>query len=439
MRTRTIFLSMLAALVTGSLWAAEKVTVKLKDGTTIEGVVVSETDEEITIKAAGLKLAVDKEDIAEIKRPEKPETPEAAAEKPADGGETAPAREPKDGPDEAQPPPDEGDPKAGGINDELRARIDGLVKQLYLTRSNDPEAPESHPDLIAAGKLRQIKGPGVNRYLLSLFEKASGKAKLHLAVILAERKENKTLPTIASAIEHAGVNETPPALIKVLGQYHTEPATAILLKHLPKARGRALDNVLKALYEADDVRVLPGVMPYLEHPSGRARGLARLSVIRYGKKVAAMEKPPFDLVDICLKRLKKTKYPGEYAMIFTFVGDQRVDAPLVQLLESQNRATLASAIFAVGERRIRDGRSKLLGLLADAEMLWRLRVAAGAALQKIKDMRVVPRLINIAAVEKHPRVRGQIYKTLKGITGQGRMPSSAAAWRKWWREEGSKL
>jgi len=443
MKTKAILLSMLAMLITGSLWAAEKITVKLKDGTTMEGVVVSETDDEITLKAAGLKLSVDKEDIAEIERPEKPQTPQAPAEKPADGGETAPTAggAPKAEGGEAGPagkPPvgEAGDEKLD-LSEEMKAKLDKLVRDLGIVH-NEATGSEGLEWKAAKSELRKMKSRDVSLYLLTKFKTARGVAKMHLAEILAPRGITAIIPDIEKAIAAQGINQAPPRLIDILGKLPSHKSASVLLKNLPKARPPRLQKVITALVACGNPRLYPALVPYLDHRDARVRATARIGLVQFGIKLVKLEGGAAKLEAALVQRVDSSRYPGNYALIFAYVGHEKAESKVLGFLRTQNRMALDEAVFAAGERRLSAAKRSLLDILGSSKLGTNTRLAAVVALQKIKELDVVPQLLNIVEKEGSKQVTKQIYKTLKGITGQGRLPSSAAAWRKWWREEGSK-
>jgi HEAT repeat protein len=154
--------------------------------------------------------------------------------------------------------------------------------------------------------------------------------------------------------------------------------------------------------------------------------------------LSEMEEPPLDLVGLLLSRARSARAPGEYAVVFTYLRDERTEKPLVEMLSAKDPATLSLVVFAVGERRIGAASDRLLEIAGQADGDWRVRVAAVAALQKINDRSTVPGIISVAGRETNREVLRRIFTALRAMTGKGGVPNSASAWRKWWNEEGSK-
>jgi len=422
--------------------------IHLKNGSTMEGQIVKETDDEVAIKIAVGTISIKRGDIEKIIKadytPERKWIEEIPVEETPPIIETQPitpsATVTSTGTSITEQAPFKIglEPKTG-IQTEINVLIERLAN---LQEGEEPwsimrEITAKGEEDIAylVGLMNEINQPDVLYYLIQ----AVGNTRKPEAI-------NPLLEKIKSddeKIRTAGINALSrfaydPIVIRVLRAYLNEEQSVNVRM--------SLINTLAAL---EDTGALPDFISLLNDPDKSIRYAASNAIVKLHQIVVAesegeparggsevehqgrLRRPEIDVVSLLLDRLRRADLQMKKE-ILTLIGqlkDPRALEALVDLLGDRDAGIRALVAMALGGLKDKKANEYIVERLYEERDTW-TKVQLILALQKSRDFSVVSALIDMLQ-DSDANVRFSAGRTLRAITKRA-YGTDYERWQKWW-------
>jgi HEAT repeat protein/sRNA-binding regulator protein Hfq len=463
-------------------------TVTLKNGSTLEGIVVSEDEESIILDADDMKMTIKKKDIESITKSEyippsesyKPPEVKPKNPLPAEINPVKPIT-----PSDSTKPDFSSDSGANNISgialsDEGKTpeqiEINNLLRK--LVDKNEKEPWKISPELTEKGK-------SDTAYLISLMALPSNDANIRRWIIysLGQIMQSSS-PALAETAAASGEKPTDneqiinalklvlsdpdeiirSAAVEALGHFKAPEKTAYLKPASPAGREEKdvlgqLKNLMKSIMETDtsvsvrfqainnlaawyDFSAIPPLIKALGNEDGTIRSAASDALVKFinlpEEEQAKYTNPPaaearitYDIIPMLLPKLREDKLliRKEILAILGKVKDKRAFDTLKQLIADRDPEIRMLAVVALGSMVDKETVDVLLDMMEnDPDKTTRIQILQ--VLQTLKMQETIPRIIELLK-DPDKEIRYSASRALRQITGKA-LGATYELWKDWW-------
>ncbi|MBI4833199.1 MAG: HEAT repeat domain-containing protein [Planctomycetes bacterium] len=455
-------LLLVVLFVVTSIFPLSADTVVLKNGSTLEGIVVSEDDESIILDADDMKMTIKKKDIESITKSEyvpPSESYKPPQEKPDDlqhSSEVTPVKPitPTD-PTISTSSSDPGNITGIALSDDGKTpeqiEINNILKK--LVDPNEKEPWKISPELTEKGK-SDIS------YLISLMVSPSNNVNIRRWIIYAlgqimssSDPESSVGEKTATALK--GVLSDPDEIIRsatVEALGHFKPPEK--LSHLKEEKDTLgqLKSLMKSIMETDtsvsvrfqainniaawyDFSAVPSLIKALASEDGTIRSAASDALVKFinlpQEEQPKYTKITYDIIPMLIPKLRENQLVirKEILAILGKVKDKRAFDVLRQLITDQNPEIRMLAVVALGSMVDKETVDILLDMMeSDSDKATRIQILQ--VLQTIKIEASIPRIIEILK-DPDKEIRYSASRALRQITGKA-LGATYELWKDWW-------
>ena len=395
--------------------------IHLRNDNYIEGDIIKETADTITLRTKSGTFALKKADILsregiEKEEPLQPVKKHTPFKPPVEDDE-----EEEDDDSGSKAPPKDEEKSEPNVRSDIKTRIDAMFK--IIPKVSDNERYSIIKEIVELGS-------DVVPYLMYKMDDANPLELSCIATAIALMKDVDVLDQLVEKLS-SDKQQVRSVAVSILANVGNDSILPVLRKRLRDSDATVRGITAAALTKLNDVDSISDVANLLSDPEQGVRRMAVMSVLEMASK--NKEAVP-DVVE-ALGELLDSASPqaqADIADILGKLGNKEAIPHLVKLIDSSSKEIKASAIISLGRLKAAEAVELLVERLGAEEDRW-VRIQIATALQETRDKKAIPALIEMLSDEDLD-MKLAASRALQGITNEhfGTDPSK---WANWWKEK----
>ncbi len=403
--------------------------IQLKNGSTMEGKIVKQTEDEVELETSLGTIGIKTKDIEEIIKADYVPEIKWIEEVPV---ETLPIIETQPiTPSTTVTSTATTEEKPFSIGLEAKTPVQEEINALLAKLANLEEGEE--PWTI----VQQITTKGMEDipYLITLLDDIKEPDILaRLVFALGNSKDNAVVRPLIDKLKAAD-EKVRTAVVNALAKFpHDQIVVSVLRASLPEEKSdKVRIALINALAESEDTRSVSIFINLLSSENKAIRYAVSNAIVKLHQLVMAESEgePEVDVVALLLDRLRRADLQMKKE-ILTLIGqlkDPRALEALVDLLGDRDAGIRALVAMALGGLKDKKANEYIVERLYEERDTW-TKLQLVLALQKSRDFSVVPALIDMLE-DSDVNVRFGAGRALRAITKRG-YSEDYDRWSKWW-------
>jgi len=402
----------------------------LKNGSTIEGKIVSEDQQSVTVEIGFGTITIERSQIYQVIAEEwKPPKPPKIAEPSL--------------PEKSITTTTTVTPTKTSVS---------AIYSLLDAKARTPPQKEINKLLIQLIELPESSEP---RQLLDELVAKSEKETDYLLLLLTETEDIGVLKWVIEALGRHRVVPAVKYLLKILegenaeslkiavldalGQIKDESTIHLIRNQLPKEKSPVVKTaIINHLFIAEDKESLPLLVDYLDDENSDVRKASTNAIISIAQKATADELTGFNLINSLKSKVVEAKHKETRQEIINIFGQLKSSEALETLMNflldenAEIRSESAMALGRIGDKKTTEF---LIERLQKEQDTWTKMQIIGA-LQGTNDSTAIPALIE-ALRDAEEKVRLCAARALRNITPYA-FGEEYEKWKEWWEKEQKK-